>query len=631
MQQTPLQNKRKLDMFKAAEQYLRQQIGNDWGYDAREADPLVQLLIGACASEAQHVYDDLIETDDRLLQRVLHYLLPEAFLTPTPAATIAAALLKKKAAFSSVLLSEKQTFVVRKNDKSLYFSPLFETKLLNGSVRFICTNRQVIDTNDIPNFDINNHQERISHFLIGIETAQKVTDLSQVAFYTDFKKNDAEKTTFLKALSMSEWRWNHQILNRQNGFLPPHSEILTDQLDPAAQWTNALDAQFRWQFQYINAYNPADYESKVPIIEPPVMAVLKEWFVSHLLPKADAEMLSTRHAGVKGNFIWLKIALKHEIVLTDVAQNIIFDLNRFIVVNRRLVEQNEWLNMSENYTRRALEVLEIKPKQGLFQSIKTIYERNAKQNLELATWSKLLKLKKPLTYSLRLGGVGRADSYNAWQRYAYLLSVFRKEHRQQELVKRLGDVVSLEDLHQIIGEQVSKVEAQQVEMNKTLPVYLFVQPPSKEALDLKIEYWVTDGLAAEGLPAKSELFAEPASPDLMPFSIQFVERTAGGKNAASASEQVQMAQDALFRRDRIVSQADIKSLCHLKMGKLLKKVTIQTIFTTDSETGIQRIIEVVLSVENANDSYCIRLAQEIEWELKEKAVGIMPYRVSLSN
>jgi hypothetical protein len=195
----------------------------------------------------------------------------------------------------------------------------------------------------------------------------------------------------------------------------------------------------------------------------------------------------------------------------------------------------------------------------------------------------------------------------------------------------LGDKVSLEELYEIVGKRVSKAEIEKEKLN-VLPAYIFAKPTEKHILNLKIEYWTTDGAAANGLRPDSKLIPEPAVQELMPFNIQLLTMPAGGKNTYSVAEQAQVAQDTLFRRDRIVSQEDIKSLCRRKMGSFLKHIVFERLFENDPDPkngGIRRAVKVNLKVEKPNDAYIQQLGQEIEWELAEKSVGTMPYRVSI--
>jgi len=234
-----------------------------------------------------------------------------------------------------------------------------------------------------------------------------------------------------------------------------------------------------------------------------------------------------------------------------------------------------------------------------------------------------------------LGGVGRTDSYNTWERMSYMLSVFRQEHRQREVADRLGDKMSLDELHEAIGERISKTESKQSDniQNQTLPVYIFIQPGDKAIqLRVKISYWVTEGETANQLRPDSKLTCEPALSGLDPLSIRLVSTTVGGKNRYSATEQALALQDSLLRRGRIVSAHDIKSLCYQKLGEALKEVSLRSYFETDMNiegNGIRRAIEVNLKVENPDDPYMRQIGQEIEITLQESSVGTTPYRVCI--
>ena len=76
----------KKDMLRAGQDpFWRHARLTNRGYDMIDADPLVNLLIDACASEAKSVYDGILETDDRIQERILRYLIMEAFQIPLPA------------------------------------------------------------------------------------------------------------------------------------------------------------------------------------------------------------------------------------------------------------------------------------------------------------------------------------------------------------------------------------------------------------------------------------------------------------------------------------------------------------------------------------------------------------------
>lgn len=615
------------DMLEWAKHNLYLRSSDEWGYEALDADPLVHLLIGACASEAKEVYESIQESDDRLLQRLLQYLLPETFHLPLPAVAIA----KASAKTSTCSLTSSQPLVYREGENPLYFTPLFDTTLLNGKIRFLGTDTKIIDfdTNSAVErqFVIKNEEEMVSRLLIGIETPQKVTSLENVAFYVDWKGKDLEKRQLLLALSKSNWSWNEQVLKHQNGFLNAQNINWQDHFDPEKRLQQRLNAQYQQQFHVItDAASP-------PSVEAAPADILRTWLNKSLISLEDSKSTTAKWTSVKGNFIWLRVQLPYGVKLTDIERNLNLALNHFIVVNRRLVEKDD----KDTYFSRSLgmEALSIQPEKGFFQSIKSVVNQATNKEIPSLPLSQLIRESKQTVYSFRLGGVGRSDSYNTWQRLSYMLSIFRQEHRQSDVADRLGDKMSLDELHEMIGERVSREDAKRADKldKQQTPVYFFIQPgESKQQLRIKINYWLTDGESANLLRPDAKLLSEPLVAGLDPLSIRLVTATRGGKNNYSATEQVLALQDTLLRRGRIVSAHDVKSLCHEKLGEVLKNVNLRSYFETDMNAeggGVRRAIEVNLAVTDASDPYIKQIGQEIELYLQENSVGTMPYRVCI--
>ena len=296
MQRTTPRIKR--DMLEWAKHNLYVRSSDEWSYETLEADPLVHLLVGACASEAKEVYEAIYESDDRLLQRVLQYLLPETFHLPMPAVAIA----KAAAKTGICTLSATQHLVYRDSEKALTFAPLFQTNLLGGSIRFIGTDSQVFERSDTPsesNYLIKNERETVSKLLIGIETKQPVTSLDDIAFYVDWKGADLEKRQFLMALSKSQWSCHEQVLKRRNGFLRSKDASWKDHYDAEQTLKQRIDAQYRQHFHLIT-------EPKIPqVAKMEVSDVLRSWLNKNTLEKDESTDTTAKWTSVKGNFLSL--------------------------------------------------------------------------------------------------------------------------------------------------------------------------------------------------------------------------------------------------------------------------------------------------------------------------------------
>lgn len=601
--------------------YLR--TSDEWAIDSLEADPLVHLLIGACASEAKAIYETIQESDDRILQRLLNYLLPAAFHLPQPAAAIAQA----QARTTTCLLPNTYPLVFKDSEKQLTFTPLFETKVLNGLVQFIGTDSEVIDKSEVANPYISTDKvENVSKFLIGIQSSEPIQSLEDIAFYVDWTGDELEKRQLLSALSDSKWIWNEQVLKRQNGFLKESEVARQDHLDIEKQLAKRLNKQYKRHFHLITD------TTSPPKVELSVHRVLQAWLSSSLKSEEEVNTVTEKWAKTEGNYIWLKVVLPYDIALTNVEKHLHFDLNHFIVVNRTLQEKDD----SDTYfsSSLGLEIIEVKAKKGLFHSIKRVYNGIKNKPIPLKSLPQLIQNKDQTAYSFRMGGVGRLDSYNAWQRLSYLFSIFRKEQKLRDIFDRIGDKMSLDELHEVLDAQMSNIEAKKAnEQLSQVPTYLFVNTSKdRSQLRVKIDYWITEGEAANGLKPYSKLYTESALAGLDLNAITLLTSPQGGKNSFSPTEKIQAVQDKMYRRGRIISAHDVKSLCFQKMGQALKAVDLKTYFETNrssSNGGIRRSIEVILTVDNLDDPYLHSLAHEIELTLQEESIGIMPYKVTI--
>ncbi len=119
-----------------------------WGYPETEAennfDPLVSMLMTACAAELEKISGEIHASRARVLERLVQLLSPDALTGAVPAHAIACATPVDKV----LELSEKtQFYTTRKTSGSLeteeqvskdyYFSPTDDFRLNRASIRFM--------------------------------------------------------------------------------------------------------------------------------------------------------------------------------------------------------------------------------------------------------------------------------------------------------------------------------------------------------------------------------------------------------------------------------------------------------------------------------------------------------------
>jgi hypothetical protein len=143
------------------EQNTKEQIKNRmikkaaslWGVAANEIemsfDPIITLLISACASEIEKISSEVDGAQTRITEKVIQLMTPDSVDGPTPAQAI----LYADTSDSVTQLKPEFQFKFRKDEvvkktsikqTELYFSPVQEFNLVNAKVEYIATGDTVI-------------------------------------------------------------------------------------------------------------------------------------------------------------------------------------------------------------------------------------------------------------------------------------------------------------------------------------------------------------------------------------------------------------------------------------------------------------------------------------------------------
>ncbi len=605
----------KKDMLEWAKTHLETRASDEWGYDMIDADPLVNLLIDACASEAKSVYDGILETDDRIQERILRYLIPEAFQIPLPAIAVAKVLPTVKQ-----LIIDKTTELKLFLEKDLYyFSPIFDVRLIDASIRYLGFNENIIDTQ---NKSGSSFDARLAKLFMVIESKDKLDSLDDVQFYFDFIGVAAENQVFLSALKNSKWYLNGDAVNFSFGFAdysPTLSELFSSESHLIEKVKSRFNANFYSihdkELHFINSTDPGSF----------FLQWLKNFGVStfNLNTKADKP---------SAYYNYIQIDLPYPVNLTNAVRNFIAGINYFPIANRKLIKKSDHETYFSNSF--GVEIIPLQPEQGRFCGIHTVVDLKTGNEIQPEMISKLFKAdNSEIKYSLRYAGTGRLDNLNTWQRLSYMLSLFRQEQMEQKSIENLGLKLSLEEIHEVLGRRITKELNQDWVEGASIPVYLIVNLAKNKKLDSEIKYWTTVGESANNISIGTKLVIAPPIPGIDPESITLVTQTTGGKLTITSSEQNRKIQDTLFRKERISTVNDIKSLCRSKLGDQLLDIDIKPIFEPildGDQAGIKRAFAVNLKVQNPEDQNCILLKNEIQWNLEEKTMGIVAYKVILN-
>jgi hypothetical protein len=598
----------KRDMLEWAREHLYARIGEEWDYNGRDFDPLVHLLVGACASEVRGVYEAMEGADRRIVKKLAELLVPDPAHLAVPARALASVVPTGSVAH----LPETLQFRCDAEGGPYYFTPALDCTLLNSTLKVVGSDGLIFQYGGGGGKGSGRYTY-VSKILLGFEAPKPITSFDNVLFYFDLLGPN-HQFLFLQAVAEGTWKINGQPIEKSRGFRKAGGAAEA----PAA---GGVEEVYRPYFFTTDQY-PGHPLSRRDISEV-VISWLRENHTDTPVLEQQAQALPL----VEDNFFWIEIQLPFPVRVLDMEQNFRCATNVFPVLNRRLHVKDD----AETFLNRpGVDVLCVTP-EGPFAVVHRVENLQNREVLPALPLQQLRRGRGP-AYSLRYGGVGRLDNFNAWQRLSYLLGLFREEHRYREVLERIGDKVSLEDLHLLIGDKVLR-DAPEPPGSEN-DVYFFLHPGEslRGGLRARITYWTTGGARANHIPAGKALAGDPPEPALRRDGAVLLTAPAGGRDAPGETEYFEGLRNRLLPHDKVVTRADAVRFCHQFVGPALRAVRLEPGFAVDARPGggLVRVLKVLLEADEPGNPAWAGRCRELEYLLNEKSSGVVPYQVMLN-
>lgn len=615
-------------LFRAADIYDvdYEDVERDIG---QQFDPMIRFMAGALASELERVYQHIHDTEGRLQRRLAKVLLPEYYHLPQPAHALATA----KATSDAFIIDETTSFIKEAEDedhKDIAFSPLFPIRILPAEVRVIATEHQLIDVKNQPRLRRRAGQgkpEEVRKIAIGFEASEPITNWQGASLYFDLKGSstgDVDKALLLAALSKARCSFHGQKLKVQSG-IPENSLILEDYLNGNERLQQIIRARYERHFIGFT-------DTEIKEVEPSEAPVfLDNWYRQFSTEEGAAKKLIAKlDAKLKEPLYWLELELAKPVEIFHLESRISIRLNVFPVVNRRINGHQK----GEHYWLRnnSIKWISLKPEED-FLSIRRVYEEKAPEytTFTYKPFAEFKEERKP-SYTLRYGGVGRWDDFNAWKRLAYVVNVLQDNYKQDELVNEAAAAMSLEDIHHLLGKRISKTAKEE---KPTKDIYVLLHAGITSGIRVRAEYWTSVGASANNVSAKSRL--KCVSKDKSYFdadSIELISNTVDGKDPLNSTQQLEALKSLLLSRGRIVTREDVKVFCKTFLADKLATVEIKDGVGTDPryDFGMTRLLEVNLTAtKKAMKEDWEGICQQLQELLEQRSTSSIPIKVSLVN
>jgi len=588
-----------------------------WGYSELESessfDPVLELLLSACASELEKLRFEQENSRARITDRILEIIFPNQIVGVVPSQT----LLQLTPVENNVQLSRYNHFKAIKktqniydptqvNTKDIYFSPTLEMKLTTAQVKYLLYGNKALQQESFF------YQEEIARsernipsgeFWIGLQ-ASGVEKLEDLCFYIDVNNKEQKEffTYYLQQVKVFSEGKEYELAE---GYNTPTNSIEYENI--ISKNYTGIDAIYNEVNQFYQAnfftlkgtiYPKTEEEKSV------ATTLLENYFLDHkFITEKD--------------IIWLQFKF-YEVITPKVLENVRIALNCVPAINIR---------NTEDY-KRIKGQLTIYPITGedSFLDIDYISD-NYKKRYDVKNYLS----DDNISIVLRRGGVARFDERNALEHLQHLLGLIREE---TAAFSAIGNEYAIEEELKQIGQNLASIYQNIKEKNLSLntnPYLIFSSNNREMDMNFTISYWHT--AAEEGNDIKTGVLLDCDSENKTAISRAITVRPSlGGRRGLTTSDKILEYRNALLSRGRIVTIADVKTFAKSHFKHTIKGLDVQkgTKKEISLKGGFKRTIDIYL---NKNKEVEV---SETEWEylkdsflikLEKSSTNIYPYRI----
>ncbi|RLD49869.1 MAG: hypothetical protein DRJ05_20400 [Bacteroidetes bacterium] len=597
-----------------------------WGIankDIPKIDPLIPLLLDACASEIVKVSSSIMGTHDKMGNKMMELLTPEELTSPFPARAI----LYASPLDPSSEINENNEFYYNKSnfnedeskDTEIYFTPTTNKRLIKGDVCYIANSKnifKILDPFERENFcKANKKNTSGSDYLwIGLQIPNSITSLDAISFYFDFDMDGVSETQediFYQALSTSNWELDGNELKTVNG-------LLTDGNKSLKKLPNFPAFEFNKSKSICNHVNNFYKRKFITISEDESKSTDYKNFVK-TYPKTFTGIFNGKTLEeMEDKLLWIKINFAHY-VPSEILDEVNCSINCFPVINRR--EEKVFITGNEKIKGMEAEEHEI------YFDLKNI---SAEENMEVVLErKKSVNEERKAVLTLRQDNIGRFNSKNAYEAIHQLIDVYREEHAAFSGIKSINHE-AIDSLNDAIRPFENVIYETKKSSDGNMPYLLLKTEPGKGNVNVEVDYWLTNGSFANNIE-KEEAFRYDSA-ELTKNKIFLMTTTYGGENKKENEELIHDFRYSLLSRDRIVTKADIKALCYKVFENAIETVTVQEGVSTATlpGSGLRRTIEISIKLNNKMNlkkDEIKFLKEDLKTQLEEKSLNILPFRV----
>ncbi|MCD2423581.1 hypothetical protein LQ567_12465 [Niabella pedocola] len=606
---------------------MLQNAARIWGYpeteEASNFDPLVGLLLSVNAAELERLSNEIYHSRNRVMDRIVQLLAPDVLTGPR----LASAVLNANSLEDVATLSVKEQFYTTQHIRQssgeapkstdIFFTPTDAFIINKSRVRYAATGNKLYRypggvTKEL--VGLAEQQQWLPPSTLWIAMDHKELDLNHTQFYFQYR-SEVNKAVFFNQLKSAGWQIGDRPVHTQKGY--------NVQANRNPDWYAAqlIQQEASATSRYIRLVNELYEEAFVSIKDPAVQqyAAAQKALPAELKAVFGNDTLKAIHEPL----CWIRITFPENITSTMLEDVSVF-ANCFPVVNRKLHE----------ITYRIQEMINVIPLLTDADQFYDLAEITDETGRFLHTRQNSEEAHEKLNILLRNGGAGRFDERDATVVVENLVQLLRDE---SAAFAKLGkDLISqeLKSLQQSIAKIEQLVGNTSSNQSAYTPYLMVRNPRQTSSKFLYIQYWSTNGYAANGLRPGTRLHPYRTG-SVNHASVFLLTNTQNGKNRLSQSDAVVAYKYALLSKDRIMSRNDIALYCRHFLGAVVEAVAVDKGFMISAETtkGFMKTIDVTITMQRKAFIEAQEKGEVAQWEkelalqLAERSMAFIPYRV----
>ena len=580
-------------------------------------DPLILLLIEACAAELEKIGNDINDSHTRLMDYLAEMLLPESLFGAMPASGIVQGMPAEAVAEidpgSSFSLVQKVNRPITGTTESvdIHLSPIGHFKLINAELCYLYSGNKLFRIKENNSKELINSPERMNDsntLWLALSFDKAVDSLQGLSVYFDLRSHSLA-ASFYNSLAYAKCLLNEKPVDVSSGFGAP-ADLAIDHkaiLHTGDSRTNKINRKTGHIYQ--SRFITLGKSGKLSASQLP--AAWKENLPTELQKQLEAERLC-----------FLQIELP-QYFPQEVFDIISCNINAFPVVNKKLnsfsYTTDEWLN-----------IVPIPAGGAFFDLAQVKNEKGDPYKIRSSAGADNVAAGEVI---VRRSGVGNTSSGEVRE---MIHSITESIRDQSAYFGQMSNEFILGRLREI-GKMLAGLEDNISAATDKKPDhhYLMLRPKKKGEIVIA-DYWVTNGTDANQVKA-GEQINSVNNTLVNPKKSYTLTSFAGGKNSISKMEKKTLLRQQLVSGGKIISAEDVKLLCIQLYGEKLRKVEVGkgVQVSNKKEEGFRRTIDVSLwysdKVNETMKAEMDNLCHELGFMLETNASPVYPFRIKVMN